>query len=81
MILSLRQRSVRREVLNHFLILNEGHLKRILKAYVEYFNQSRPHQGIGQDIPEPKQSGSLLEGKVVSFPVMGGLQQHYERVA
>ncbi len=73
--------SVRREALDHFLIVNERQLSRILKAYVEYFNKSRPHQGIGETIPEPKQSGSLLEGKVVSFPVMGGLHHHYERVA
>ena len=73
--------SVRREALDHFLIVNERQLSRILKAYVEYFNKERPHQGIGQAIPEPKQSGSLLEGKVVSFPVMGGLHHHYKRVA
>ncbi len=72
--------SVRREALDHFLIVNERQLSRILKTYVKYFNKSRPHQGIKQAIPEPRQSVSPLEGKVVSFPVMGGLHHHYERV-
>ena len=73
--------SVRREALDHLLIVSERQLSRILKAYVEYVNQSRPHQGIGQAIPEPKQNSSPSEGKVVSFPVMGGLHHRYERVA
>lgn len=73
--------SVRREALDHLLIVNERQLSRILKAYVEYFNQFRPHQGIGQAIPQPKQNDAPLDGKVISFPVMGGLHYHYERVA
>lgn len=75
--------SVRREVLDHFLLLNERHLKRVLKAYVEYFNYYRPHQGIGQAIPIPKQEGSSPKagGKVKSIAVLGGLHHHYERAA
>jgi putative transposase len=65
--------SVRREALDHLLILNERQLGRILKEYVEYFNKSRPHQGIGQAVPDSQQNSSRLEGKIVSFPVMGGL--------
>jgi putative transposase len=55
--------SVRREVLDHFLVLNERHLKRILKAYVEYFNHHSPHQGIGQAKPLAKK---------VEFPPIAG---------
>jgi transposase InsO family protein len=73
--------SVRREALDHLLIVSERPLSRILKAYVEYFNHSRPHQGIEQAIPPPKQNDAPLDGKVISFPVMGGLHHHYERVA
>ncbi len=73
--------SVRREALDHFLIVNERQLGRILKAYVEYFNKDRPHQGIGQAVPEPKQNRSNSEGKVISFPVLGGLHHRYERAA
>jgi putative transposase len=45
--------SVRRECLDHFLILHEKRLHRLLNAYVVYFNQARPHQGIRQRLPEP----------------------------
>ena len=45
--------SVRRECLDHFLILQEKQLHRLLKAYVVYFNQARPHQGLGQRIADP----------------------------
>jgi putative transposase len=75
--------SVRREALDHLLIVNEQQLGRILKAYVEYFNKDRPHQGIGQAVPEPepKQNRTNSEGKVIRFPVMGGLHHRYERTA
>jgi putative transposase len=45
-------RSVRQECLDHLLILHERQLQRVLNAYVMYFNQARPHQGIHQQIPE-----------------------------
>jgi putative transposase len=47
-------RSVRQECLDHLLIFQEKQLQRVLNAYVAYFNQARPHQGIRQQIPEPK---------------------------
>jgi transposase InsO family protein len=43
--------SVRRECLDHLLVLDEAHLRRILAAYVAYFNSARPHQGLHQQIP------------------------------
>ena len=75
--------SVRREVLDHFLVLNERHLKQILKAYVEYFNQHRPHQGIGQAIPNAIKAEfpPVTGGKVLSYPILGGLHHQYERAA
>lgn len=44
--------SVQRECLDHILVLGEQHLYRVIREYVEYFNHARPHQGIGQKIPE-----------------------------
>jgi putative transposase len=44
--------SVRRECLDHILVLGEGHLHRVIREYVEYFNHARPHQRIDQEIPE-----------------------------
>ncbi len=76
--------SVRRECLDHVLVFGEAHLRRILRAYVGYFNHARPHQGIGQAIP----AGSATvnrdragSGHVVAFPVLGGLHHDYRRAA
>ena len=44
--------SVRRECLDHILVFGDRQLHRVIKEYVEYFNRARPHQGIGQRIPE-----------------------------
>ncbi len=73
--------SVRRECLDHIMILSEAHLRRVLKEYAVYFNQSRPHQGIDQRVPEPKNSPVCNAGKIVSFPVLGGLHHEYRRAA
>ena len=44
--------SLRRECLDHTLVLNDRHLMRVVREYNNYFNQERPHQGIGQRIPD-----------------------------
>jgi len=77
-------RSVRQECLDHLLILQEKQLQRVLYAYVTYFNQARPHQGIQQQIPEP--SGSAMSShhtgdKVIALPVMSGLHHDYHWAA
>jgi putative transposase len=76
--------SVRPECLDHLLILHEKQLQRVLNAYVRYFNRARPHQGIKQQIPEQK-AGSAPEdhtcGKVLAFPILGGLHHDYRRSA
>jgi hypothetical protein len=75
--------SVRRECLDHLLILGKSHWYRVIKAYVEFFNHARPHQGIEQKIPE----GVTLEGKkepkgkIIAFPVSNGLHHDYRRAA
>jgi transposase InsO family protein len=77
-------RSVRQECLDHLLILHEKQLQRVLNAYVVYFNQARPHQGIAQQIPEPRRSAlsSHQAGdKVIALPAMGGLHHDYHWAA
>ena len=74
-------RSVRRECLDHLLLLGEGHLRRALGAYVAYFNGDRPHQGLGQATPEPSyDSTGHRAGPVRAVPVLGGLHHAYQRV-
>ena len=76
--------SVRRECLDHFLILHEKQLHRLLKTSVMYYNQARPHQGIRQRIPDPpalSASPPNQPNQVISLPVLGGLHHHYQRAA
>ncbi len=72
--------SVRRECLNHVIVLNERHLRRILVLYLDYYHRSRTHLSLGKDTPEerPVQPGG---GKIVAFPQVGGLHHRYERLA
>jgi putative transposase len=77
-------RSVRQECLDHLLIFQEKQLHRVLNAYVVYFNQARPHQGIGQQIPDPSRSAVSSQhtgGKVIALPVFGGLHHDYRWAA
>ena len=80
--------SVRRECLDHILILGEGHLRRILAEYAGYFVESRPHQGLGQRTPAQVTKGELLSNVILgapadveSIPVLGGLHHEYRRAA
>lgn len=75
--------SVRRECLDHMLILGENHLYRLIKEYVSFFNQARPHQGIEQKIPEKIKSDGEEErkGRIIAFPVLNGLHHDYRRAA
>jgi putative transposase len=76
--------SVRREYLDHFLIYHEKHLCRLLNAYVVYFNQARPHQGLGQHIPDSSTLSAPSPhqvNQVIAVPVLGGLHHDYQRAA
>jgi putative transposase len=72
--------SVRRECLDHVLILYEKQLHRVLRAYVAYVNGARPHQGIQQP-PTPSAPPHDRSDKVISVPVLGGLHHDYRRAA
>jgi len=77
-------RSVRQECLDHLLILHARQLQRVLNAYVIYFNQARPHQGIQQQIPDRSGSSraTAQEGtKVLAVPILSGLHHDYRKVA
>jgi len=73
--------SVRRECLDHMLILTDRQLYGRVKEYVTYYNHARPHQGIGQRIPcgLPLPSRNWVAGKIVSVSVLGGLHHDYRR--
>ena len=71
--------SLRRECLDHVLILSERHLHRVVKEYTEYFNHARPHQGIEQHIPcrPERPDAPPVNGELASRPVLGGLHHDY----
>jgi len=76
--------SVRRECLDHILILGEVHLRRALGEYTSYFNTARPHQGLQQRIPDPVTVRTLRPEAgwpVRAVPVLGGLHHTYRRAA
>jgi putative transposase len=72
--------SVRRECLDHLLIVSEGHLHRVLTAYVAHYNEARPHQGLGQQTPVPRDRAAG-EGVVRRRDRLGGLLREYYREA
>jgi len=78
--------SMRRECLDHMIPLTENHLRRILKSWVSYYNQTRPHSALGPGVPEPKDTPVPLQWrrhhigngqKVVSRPLLNGLHHEY----
>lgn len=74
-------RSVRAECLDHVIILGEAPLRSILRRYCVYFNTARPHQGIGQKVPDAPRASPNAGGAVVEIPVLGGLHHEYRRAA
>ncbi len=73
--------TIRRECLNHVIVLNEAHLKRILAAYFKYYHEARPHQGLNDNAPEPREIEPPERGAVVARPMVGGLHHRYFRQA
>ena len=73
-------RSVREECLDLLIILNTAHLKYALHEYEHFFNTARPHQGIGQKIPDPPLEVSS-GGRVRRRDLLGGVLHDYYRAA
>jgi hypothetical protein len=73
--------SVRRECLDHVIVLGECHLRRILKSYFAYYHRSPTHLSLDKDAPEPRPIHPPSMGKVVALPEVGGLHHRYERLA
>jgi putative transposase len=74
-------RSVRAECLDHVLVLREAHLRSTLRRYCSYFNAARPHQGIGQQVPDGPPGSPTADGSIEEIAVLGGLHHAYRRAA
>jgi transposase InsO family protein len=70
--------SIRRECVEHFVVLGEAHLRQILRAYAGYYNDNRTHWSLDKDAPvsRPVQPTESIK----SHPILGGLHHHYVRV-
>src|SRR5215469_11294922 len=73
--------SIRRECLNHVVVVNEWHLRRILKSYIGYYHRSRTHLSLDKDAPESCLIQDLQAGRIIQIREVGGLHHRYERVA
>jgi transposase InsO family protein len=73
--------SIRREYLDHVLIFNERHLRRVLSSYVDYYHRIRMHLSLDKDCPDPRPIMPPRIGKVIAIPQVGGLHHRYERLA
>ena len=65
--------SIRRDCLDHVIVLNERHLRRILTEYFDYYHNSRPHLSLDRNSPIPRCLEPPSEGEVVAIPQVGGL--------
>jgi putative transposase len=73
--------SIRRECLNHVLVLGERHLYRILTRYSGYYHQARTHLALDKDAPDFRTIEPPTAGKILQLPEVGGLHHRYLRQA
>ena len=73
--------SIRRECLDHVIVVSEVGLRRVLASYVAYYMRSRTHLALAKDSPIPRAVHGPCSGRIVATPEVGGLHHRYERVA
>jgi putative transposase len=73
--------SIRRECLDHMIVVNETGLSRILTRYLAYYHHSRTHLSLAKDSPAPRPISPTTLGPVVASPEVGGLHHRYDRRA
>jgi putative transposase len=73
--------SIRRDCLDHVIVLNERHLRRILREYFSYYHTCRTHISLNKDPPETRPIEPPEMGTIVASPRVGGLHHRYSRIA
>jgi len=73
--------SIRRECLDHIVIFNQRHLRRVLSSYADNYRRTRTHLSLDKDCPDSRPIITRKIGKVVAIPKVGGLHHRYERMA
>src|ERR1700679_1488048 len=69
--------SIRRECVDHIIVLGEVHLRQIPQSYARYYNNIRTHRSLDKDAPVPRQIKRI--GSIKSHAILGGLHHHYAR--
>jgi transposase InsO family protein len=70
--------SIRRECVDHVVVLGERHLRHVLQSYLQYYNETRTHLSLDKDAPIPRAVEAV--GRILSRPVLGGLHHQYMRI-
>jgi transposase InsO family protein len=70
--------STRRECIDHMIVFNEEHLRRILSKYAGYYNEVRTHLALGKDAPCTRPVERF--GEIIAQPILGGLHHRYARI-
>jgi putative transposase len=73
--------SIRRECLDHIVIFNERHLRRVLSSYVDYYHRTRTHLSLDKDCPHSRPIQPPRIGRVIAIPQVRGLHHRYQRLA
>ncbi len=73
--------TLRRELLDHLIVWSERQLLTAVRAYIDYYNNDRPHMSLESDAPTGRSVEEPSDGKIVSLPKVGGLHHRYLRVA
>jgi putative transposase len=73
--------SIRRECVDHVIVMNAAGLHRVLRDYVAYYMRTRTHLGLDKETPCPRPVTSPSAGRIVAIPEVGGLHHRYDRVA
>ena len=73
----------RRDLLGHVIVLNDHHLKRLMKEYVRYYHEDRTHLGLGKETPgsRPAEKSTGKSCRVLALPRLGGLHHRYQLAA
>ena len=74
-------RTLRRECLDHIVVLNETHLRPLLRDYLTYYHRYRTHLSLEKDAPEPRAVERIDQGRIVETRLVGGLHHRYTRQA
>jgi transposase InsO family protein len=70
--------SIRRESVDHMIVLGKAHLRRVLKSYADYYNGVRTHRSLNKDVPVSR--SVQRTGVIRSRAILGGLHHHYNRI-